>query len=154
MSLSPETLLEEGELERKFRQARTGVIGAGLTVTCLPSLEDRAIMQQQSRVVCLYRPYPGCQICPHATFTLFFDAKKNRYDQVACPRWDRKGAREMGESPDSYRIVEVASCEERRFEFCSSCPSRQEVAQFGADKTQPGWYTRWRRLTREDADDE
>lgn len=154
MSLSPETLLEEGDLEKKFRQARTGVIGAGLTVACHPSLEDRMVQQQQNRAVCLYRPYPGCQVCPHASFTLFFDATKNRYDQVACPRWDRPGARQQGESPDGYKVVEIATCESRPFEFCSSCPSMNEVVQFGADKMQAGWYTRWRRLTREEDDDE
>lgn len=153
MSLSPETLLEEGELERRSRQTRTGVIGTGLTVTCHPSLEDRMVMQQQNRAVCIYRPHPGCQVCPHANFTLFFDAKKNRYDQVACPRWDRAGARSHGESPDGYKIVEIATCEDRPFDFCNSCPSLSEVAQFGADKAQPGWYTRWRRLTKEEDDE-
>lgn len=153
MSLSPETLLEEDDREKRRRQVMTGVIGSGLTVACHPSLEDRMVMQMQNRSVCLYRPHPGCQICPHASFTLFFDAKKNRYDQVACPRWDRQGGRSRGESPDSYRIVEVATCEDRPFEFCSSCPSREEVVQFGADKAQPGWYTRWRRLSREEDDE-
>jgi hypothetical protein len=153
MSISPETLLEERESERRHRQARTGVMGAGLTVDCRPSLEDRMVMQMQNRSVCLYRPHPGCQICPHASFTLFFDAQKNRYDQVACPRWDKAGSRLHGESPDSYRVVELATCEDRPFDFCASCPSMNEVAQFGADKAQPGWYTRWRRLARGDDDE-
>lgn len=148
MRLDPNTLLEESDWQQKVRQRLTGVSGNGLTVRCAP-YEDKGIVQSQNRAVCLYRPYQFCPQCPHSTFTLLFNPEKDRYAQVACPRWASPGDRLKGEDPTHYAPVEIATCEKQPFEFCASCPSVEEVADFSADKVRPGWYSRWRRISKE-----
>lgn len=155
MKLNPDTLLEESEFQRRLRQRDTGVIGNGLTVRCSPN-EDPAVVQFQHRATCLYQPYPACPRCPHAAFTLVFNPEVNRYAQVACPRWASPADRLKGEDPERYVSVEVATCEKKPFDFCVSCPSVDEVADFSADKVRPGWYSRWHRISKElrEEDDE
>jgi hypothetical protein len=155
-SINPDTLLEESEFQKKLRQRETGVIGNGLTVRCAP-YEDKTIVQFQHRAVCLYQPYQACPQCPHSNFTLIFNPEKDRYAQVACPRWASPGGRMKGEDPEHYVPVEIATCEQRPFDFCSSCPSMEEVAECSVDKVSPGWYSRWHRLKKilsEEEDDD
>lgn len=130
-----------------------GKVSDGLTVTCRPQIEDPTVMQRQHRVVCMSRPYTACGYCPHATFELLFNANKERKSEVvACPRWENPGRRLMGIPPDGYVSVEVATCEEAPFEFCPSCPTRKNVEVTGADKSTPGWYGRWHRILKEEAE--
>jgi hypothetical protein len=125
-----------------------------LTVECRPNLEDRNIIQSQNRVVCLAQPYAACPYCPHSSFELIFNtAKEQRYELVSCPRWENAAGRFMGQSPDGYVSVEVATCERAPFEFCPSCPSRKHISSIGADKSTPGWYGRWHRLRKEMLED-
>jgi hypothetical protein len=152
VKLDPNTLLEESEFQRKLRQRDTGVIGNGLTVRCAP-YEDPTIVQFQHRATCLYRPYQACPQCPHSNFTLIFNPEKDRYAQVACPRW-APGGREKGEDPEYYVPVELATCEKKPYEFCPSCPPVDEVADFSADKVSPGWYSRWHRLMKDMSEEE
>jgi hypothetical protein len=118
-----------------------------LTVECRPVLEDQQIVQRQSRVSCLTKPYQACPYCPHSSFDLLFNvSKEQRLEQVSCPRWASGAGRISGNPPDAYVSVEVATCTEGPFEFCPSCPSRKNVQTAGADKSVPGWYGRWKRL--------
>ena len=110
-------------------------------VKCHPVLEDQMVVQDQHRLVCLTRPYQTCQFCPHQSFTLLFNANSGLAlaEIVSCPRWE--GA--IRGAPDYYVPTEVATCRDRPFSFCSSCPSSNEVAEFGADKREQGWFGRW-----------
>lgn len=147
MSLNPDTLVEEADWEKRERQRQTGVLGTGIAVVCRPDPEDPAIMQTQHRAVCLVRPYRGCAVCPHQTFTLVFKSNPpDPYQLISCPRWRNEGERLHGNPPVSYVPVERALCSERPFAFCSSCPPQDELVDFGADKVRPGWYSRWRRI--------
>lgn len=153
MNLSPETLTEESNEERQQRQARTGVLGTGLTVHCTPT-GDPEVFEVKSRVVCLVRPYDHCSRCSHSLFTLSFNADPTaRFEQVQCPRWRSISDRLKGEDPDSYVPVEVALCGRKPFEFCASCPLREDLAQLDVDKSKSGWYSRWKRFTKEEEDD-
>lgn len=140
--------MEESDEGQRVRQSYTGVYSSGHSVDCRPSLEDRLIQIQQSRVVCLTRPHAACGICPHSTFTLHFKADQGeKYSYVACPRWDQAGDRSKDKDPDDYVMTELATCDRKPFDFCPSCPSRDEVQTvYSADKAQPGWYSRYRRL--------
>jgi hypothetical protein len=148
MRLNPETLLEETEEELQVRQKWTGVLGAGHSVECHPSLEDPTIHLQQHRAVCMTRPHAACCTCPHSVFTVLFKNQPGeRYSSVACPRWTKTQARADGEDPAEYVMTEVATCESRPFDFCSSCPTKNDLVQiYSADKAKPGWYSRWHRL--------
>lgn len=153
--LNPDTLLEETDWERKHRQLRTGVLGEGHHVECRPDPIDRSITQAQNRTACLTRPYASCSICPHSVFTLVFKAQPDDpYDVVACPRWRDAAAKQEGESPSSYVPVEVATCRQRPFDFCTSCPTRDQVSDIGADKHRDGWYGRWKRFVSDEMEDE
>ena len=145
MSIPP--TLEESEWDRRRRGK-----GNGLTVSCTP-YTDPSIVQMQHRVVCLYRPYQACSSCPHSLFTLTYDTERDPYALVSCPRWSGPGARQQGEDPTHYASIEVGTCETRPFDFCSSCPSPEEVVQFGADKVRVGWYSRWHRISKSIAED-
>jgi len=145
------SLVEEVETKE---ETQTGVARGGLTVECKPDLMDREIIQRQSRVVCLTKPYEACSYCPHASFTILFKTnKEERTEQVACPRWTN-AQRNLGQSPDGYVAVEMATCADMPFEFCPSCPSRKNVAVTGADKAKPGWYSRWHRVTKDEEEDD
>lgn len=155
MNLSPETLLEESDSEKKERQVRTGVLGTGTIVVCRPDPEDPAVMQTQHRAVCLTKPYRGCAYCPHQSFTLFFRATPpDPYELFACPRWRSEGERLQGKPPESYVAVERATCSQRPFPFCPSCPTQEELVDLGADKVRAGWYGRWRRIMTSLAEEE
>jgi hypothetical protein len=153
MRINPYTLMEDTEQDRKIRQRCTGEIGDGKTVVCLPDLNDRTIQQHQHRAVCLFRKYEACNTCPHNSFTLFFESDPfEKFRVVACPRWNSKGSQQRGKPPDIYVPMEVGTCRERPFEFCSSCPSISDLADMSLDKEQPGWFGRWSRL-KEDVDE-
>lgn len=127
----------------------------GLIVDCRPVLEDLSIVQRQSRVLCISRPYPSCSYCPHSSFDLLFKVNKEaRFDLVACPRWSNPMGRITGNSPDGYVSVEKSTCAAAPFEFCPSCPSQKNVATTGADKTVDGWYGRWNRIRKEELEDD
>jgi hypothetical protein len=149
-NISPDTLEEEGEEERRERQGATGVLGNGSSVSCRPDLYDPNIIQIQHRAVCLRRPYEACHSCPHLVFTLVFRAVPyDPYEIVACPRWRSPADRIKGESPASYVPVERVMCSQRPFDFCPSCPTQDVLVDLGADKVRPGWYGRWQRIMKE-----
>lgn len=155
MTLSPETLLEEDDDERRERERRTGVIREGLLVICYPVPDDPDFIRKQHRAVCLTRPLPHCPYCPHSRFTLFFDSNPEaRFQTVKCPKWEHNGDREKGMSPARYETAELATCESKPFDYCPSCPSQQELVQIGADKQADGWYGRWSRFRKEALEDE
>jgi hypothetical protein len=154
VNISPETLQEEGDWEKRERQSRTGVMGNGLSVWCQPYPWDPGVGQQVHRAICLARPHPGCATCPHQSFTLIFkNQPPDPYQLLACPRW-REGekGRLEGKTPDSYVPVERAICLQRPFQFCSSCPTPEQLVDIGADKVRPGWYGRWHRFTSDEED--
>jgi hypothetical protein len=145
--ISPETLTEESELEARERQVRTGVLGAGTNVVCRPDPTDPSIMQTQHRAACLHHPFAGCAYCPHQTFTLIFKSvPADPYEILSCPRWGSEADRMNGSPPVSYVPVERALCSQRPFPFCSSCPTKEELDDLGADKGRSGWYGRWHRI--------
>lgn len=139
----------------KHAETSTTKSKLGMTVDCRPVLEDPQIVQRQSRVVCLTKPYVACTYCPHSSFDLLFNTKtkEQRVEQVSCPRWAGDG-RLRGKPPDAYVSVELSTCEEMPFEFCPSCPTRKNVAAAGADKSVPGWYGRWSRLGDPEGDED
>lgn len=115
------------------------------TVSCFPETTDLTVIQRQHRAVCLFRPHLACSTCPHSEFVLAFNADKEaRLQVVACPRWSQTHL--LGSPPDAYVATEISTCRAMPFEFCSSCPSSQEVEELGADKRTPGWFGRWQRL--------
>lgn len=154
--INPETFTEDTEEEREERQRRTGQIGSGLYVICTPRpYEEPEVTEVQHRVVCLTRPYPACQSCRHSRFTLLFNGKPDaRFDRVLCPRWSSVSERLKGKNPDQYVTTEIATCAEKPFEFCPSCPARETLAKMDIDKTREGWVSRWKRFTEDDGDDE
>lgn len=156
MSVSPATLEEETEDELMRRQQQTGILGNGLTVLCFPSLEDPEIVEVKHRAVCMTVPYTACQSCCHSSFTLIFKKDRSeKFVQVACPRWLNEGDRIRGLAPDSYVPTEEATCSDRPFPFCTSCPSRQTLeANYGTDKVKNGWFGRWSRLRSKEFEDE
>lgn len=145
-------MLEEGDDERRERQRITGVLGNGHTVSCFPNLEDPTVQQQQHRAVCLLRPYAACPFCPHSLFTLVLRSNpEERYETVACPRWSGS----IKEDPIRYDMTELATCEARPFDFCTSCPSKEELYSiYRTDKRREGWYSRWKRFSDDEPSDE
>jgi hypothetical protein len=155
MSINPDTLQEETEEQRRDRQRRTGVMGSGLTVLCTPDLSQPDVTEVQHRVVCLMKPYPSCLSCRHGKFTLSFDANSQaRYEHVKCPVWCSSADRLKGKIPSDYQSREIATCLEQPYEFCPSCPKREELAKLGIDKNKDGWYARWLRFKKEMEEDE
>lgn len=157
MTISPDTLSEEPDDVRRHREKLTGVFGNGMTVLCRPApIEEPEVAEVRSRVVCLVRPYKGCSMCTHADFTLVFrnDRREEKQVQVACPRWANRLDMFDNKSPDSYEMVEMRTCDERPFPFCTSCPSRENVEKYGADKTKEGWFGRWHRLRKMEFEDD
>ena len=155
MNLNPYTLEEETEAEQKLRQKTTGEIGDGRLVMCRPNPFDPDIVQIQHRAVCLTTPHIGCATCPHRSFTLVFRANPpDPYELIACPRWRSEESRLKGDAPESYQKVERAMCSERPFVFCNQCPTKEQVADLGADKVRAGWYGRWRRILKELAEED
>ena len=148
MRVNPQSLgLEpETEEERVRRENRTGEAGTGLFVTCHPVLEDPMVSERRHRTACLKKPYEACRTCPHSSFVLLFPAQSTRYEKIACPRWKTPTSYHDGEQPESYALVEEGVCDNRPFDFCSSCPSKMTVQELQADKTKPGWFGRWQRL--------
>ena len=157
MPLNPYTLEEETEDERKARQRGTGELGDGLSIVCTPNLQEPDVTEVKSRAGCLVRPYEKCSYCRHGTFTLVFNAnKQERYEQVACPRWNNEKDRLDGKAPAKYVMTEVATCKEKPFHFCPSCPSMKKLNDEygGTDKRKEGWYSRYERLRKEELEDE
>jgi hypothetical protein len=161
VAVNPYTLQEETEEDRRARNRLTGELGEGVTVLCRPT-DDPEVVQQQHRAVCLTRPYNNCSFCRHANFTLVF-LRKNREDvdrvrrqQVRCPRWDTPRGYLSGKAPDHYASVEVGTCELKPFDFChEGCPTDLEgLVKLGIDKTRDEWYSRWRRFTKNEEDEE
>lgn len=100
--------------------------------------------------------HPNCPNCPNHNFTLFFNPPEKRLERVECPRWAHEGARLRGDTPLNYVSTEVATCNSAPFEFCPSCPAKEELDDLGLDKAQQGWYSLWRRvreLLRSEEDD-
>ena len=152
MNFNPETLQEETSEERAQRQRQTGVLGNGLHVLCTPT-EDPEVTEIQHRISCLSRPYAACSRCRHSSFTLIFNGNPQvRFETVLCPRWKRDGDRVKGEKPSSYVPTELATCSEKPFEYCPSCPSREVLSKLEVDKTKDGWYSRYKRFTQEEDD--
>ena len=153
MTLNPETFLEDTEEERAERQRRTGSLGNGLTVICTPKPEEPEVTEVKHRVVCLMKPYPACHSCSHGRFTVVFNVTPGtREERVLCPRWVNLKERLEGGQPE-YVVTEKATCAEKPFEFCPSCPSVEALQKLNIDKTKEGWYARWRRFTEEEDDD-
>lgn len=159
MTISPETLTDEPREQQLERQRRTGVYGPGLTVLCRPDpMKDPEVVESQHRVVCLGKPYPACVTCRHSEFELIFraDNRERLQETVACPRWKNMLDRLDGKHPEEYVTTDLATCAKKPFEFCTSCPSRDEVEKYSANKMKDGWYGRWHRLRKlefEDDDD-
>lgn len=118
---------------------------------CRPVKEDPQIIEAKHKSMCLMRLRAECHTCPNSKFTLLFDVPEKRLEQVMCPRW--KDVRELwqGKNPESYSVTELATCKERPFPFCGSCPSVEELNELGIDKTKDGWVSRWKRFRDEDA---
>jgi hypothetical protein len=150
MGINPDTLTEESDEERRERQRRTGVLGNGVTVICTPDLTQPDVTEVQHRAVCLVRPYPSCVSCRHGCFTLSFNANAQaKYEQVKCPAWCSPVDRLKGKSPSDYQSREIATCLEQPYEFCPSCPKREELSKLGIDKNKDGWYSRWQRFKKD-----
>lgn len=127
----------------------TGPLPDATHVSCRPDPLDPSIIETRHRAVCVTKPYPGCITCPHSRFELVFTAQpQDMYEVIQCPRWGNEGHRYRGYPPDYYQPVERAMCLDRPFQFCSICPSQDELVDIGADKVRPGWYGRWRRFTK------
>lgn len=158
MLVNPITLQEESEQERLTRQKMTGQLGNGLVVLCRPTA-DPEVVQQQPRAMCLKKPYFNCHTCPHSSFTLVFKKKERavieecRRQLVLCPRWEDRGYVHE-KVPDSYVSVEEATCELMPFDFCRDCPAVSELVALGIDKAQEGWYSRWKRFTKEEEEED
>lgn len=151
MSISPETLVEEGDSERREREGRTGVYRNGLVVLCRPDPSDPEVYRRQHRAACISHPYPTCPSCVHGRFTLFFDGNPTSgFQVVQCPKWGSTSKRVRGDMPTSYEVTELSTCASKPFEFCPSCPSQNELVQIGADKQVAGWYGRWDRIRQEE----
>jgi len=138
------------ETEKKNETA-VGNVKDGMVVDCRPALDDPQIIQRQSRVVCLVKPYTACYYCSHSSFDLLFNTNRDRrFEQVSCPKWERVEDRLKSNPPIGYVSVESATCAEMPFEFCPSCPTKKNVEITGADKSTPGWYGRWSRIHTEE----
>lgn len=130
------------------------MLGNGHTVICHPT-EDPAVYETKSRVACLLKPYPACDRCTHSKFKMVFNADPNaKLKQVQCPRWKSDAARMVGELPVDYVKTELATCADKPFAYCAGCPSLENLSRMFIDKQKDGWYSRFRRFSREEADDD
>lgn len=127
---------------------------SGRFVHCHPVPEDPEIVEQRHRASCLLKLRPQCHTCPNSRFTLLFDTPEKKSEQVMCPRWKKDGDRHAGEPPKEYVVTEIATCKERPFDFCGSCPSREELQELHVDKTKDGWLARWNRFRKEEESDD
>lgn len=154
-NLSPETLQEEGPEERHQRERQTGVLGNGHNVICHPT-GDPEVYETKNRVQCLLKPFPACGSCAHGKFRMVFNADPNaKLKQVQCPRWRSDAARMVGEQPVDYVKTELATCADKPFPYCVSCPSLENLSKMFIDKQKDGWYARYRRFSKdEEADDD
>lgn len=153
-NLSPRTLQEETNEERYEREKRTGIFGKGLIVECHPTGEPD-VFDKKHRVVCLMKPYEACQGCRHSKFRLIFDPDpKANQKTIMCPRWSHDTERIEGKLPGMYVETELKTCKDKPFVFCSSCPSLETLSQMYVDKQKDGWYTRYRRFTRDEEEED
>jgi hypothetical protein len=143
VSVNPDTLEESGSGELQERQARTGEVGDGHRVFCVPDLANPRVVQQQLRATCLTTPYQACHACPHHRFELIFDEPVN--DWVMCPRWRGDDSR----NPDAYVPVSLSECRDKPHAFCLRCPSREVLVRLRTDKQKQGWWERYKKLTKE-----
>ena len=151
MNISPETLVEEEDLERILRERRSGVLREGKLVVCTPDpINSPDVTEVKSRAVCMCKPYPHCPSCRHSSFSLIFrsDHKERLRQVVMCPRWKNIVERLDRKPPEKYVPTEISTCKLMPFEFCPSCPPIEQVEKVRADKTKDGWYGRWLRLNR------
>lgn len=147
MILNPDTLMPASGDELKERQARTGEIGNGLNVFCVPDPQNPWVIQQVGRATCLTRPFVGCTVCPHSRFELIYRQRPAENVWVLCPRWER----EEGTGPPSYyTVVLLSECRVKPFGFCARCPEPEELLEIRTDKQKHGWLERYRKLTREE----
>jgi hypothetical protein len=150
LTLNPDTLqLVSGE-ELRERQARTGEVGNGLIVYCVPNLDEPQVMQQIGRATCLTKPYPACPSCPHQRFEIIFRKRPDPQGWVMCPRW-KNGS--TGGEPSFYTVVTLTECTAKPFAFCPQCPDQQELILFDTDKRKQGWLSKYRRMLKEQEDD-
>lgn len=148
INFNPLTLQEESEEEARIRRRQTGVIGNGHEVLCYPT-GDPNVVEYQNRATCLTRPYQACDGCIHSNFTLVFNADSDaKFEQVKCPKWKNGLFPSLDELPSHYDTTEVATCKEKPFPFCSSCPSLERLSQLYIDKKKDGWYSRLKRFGR------
>lgn len=147
--------MEESSEERLQRERQTGVLGNGHNVICHPT-GDPEVSEIKNRVQCLLKPYPACNGCSHSRFKVIFNADPTaKLKQVQCPRWTNDAARMVGEKPIDYVKTELATCASKPFPFCSGCPSLEKLSTMFIDKQKDGWYSRFRRFSKEEeADDE
>ena len=149
MSINPDTLEESGSEELRERQYRTGEVGEGKLVFCVPDpVGSPQVVQQVSRATCITTPYQACPTCPHHRFEPIFDEPQE--DWVACPRWRA----DDGGTPDFYTFVSLSECRDKPFSFCPKCPSREVLVHLRTDKQKHGWLERYRKLTKEVGDDD
>lgn len=150
--LSPE-LREESSEERVQRECQTGVLGNGHLVRCHPT-GDPEVSEIRSRVSCLLKPLPACNGCSHSKFKMVFNADPaTNLQTVQCPRWRNDATRMSGEKPVEYVETELLTCANKPFSFCGSCPSLERLSQMFVDKKKDGWYSRFRRFSKEEDDD-
>lgn len=121
---------------------------------CFPVKDDPNITEARHRSLCLMRHKEECHSCPNSKFTLLFDVPEKKLEQVMCPRWKSIASMWKGENPETYTVTEIATCKERPFPFCGSCPSVEELKELEIDKTKDGWLSRWKRFREEDYWDE
>lgn len=127
------------------------VLGDGAKYAeCRPIKEDQQIVESRHRALCLMRLREECHVCPNSKFALVFDVPEKKLEQVRCPRWENVRDLWQGKPPDKYEVTEFATCKERPFPFCGSCPSREELAELEIDKSKDGWLSRWNRFREED----
>lgn len=115
-------------------------------VECRPLPDDPLVIERRHRATCLLNLTARCPTCKNNKFTLFFEEREKRLECVQCPRWKDNASRVLGESPTSYVTTEVATCKEQPFEFCPSCPGKEELQEVEIDKNKEGWYSIWKRM--------
>lgn len=142
--LNPDSLRWVGSEELRERQRQTGELGDGKIVDCRPDLNDVSVIQMATRAMCLSTPYAACLSCRHRQFEFIFE--QPALDWVQCPRWEQ----EPGTGPPDYYVpVWMSECGAKSHQFCTQCPSREELIELGTDKQKEGWLERYRKMTRE-----
>ena len=118
----------------------------GAYVECHPVVDDPQIKESKHRGTCLLKPLPQCHTCPNSRFTLLFDTPEKKLTQIMCPRWKSIADLHTGKLPDEYVVTEEATCREKPFPFCGSCPSRAKLEELQIDKKKDGWLSRLKRF--------